>query len=179
MNKLSRVLVSLFLASYGLGTSQAAEAHSYSDHFAKLEFLRLKKSGEWLNYIEAGNYVEVEGTRFIGLQAAFSQRRTCLYGFSQAGFDGPGSFAVETRFVCFNTGRYQLNLQKEWCELGTQGCEIDPGGISAGIGNLHVAEPNGIGGGLPFPRPGIFPNSYPSVLTVDVYEPLGPNLPGH
>jgi hypothetical protein len=159
----------LLLICSGFGPSSAADARSSAERFAKMEFFHLMRSGEWINYIENGTYVEVEGTQFIGLQAAFNTRRTCLYGFSQAGLGSPGSFQVETRFVCFQTKRYELKLQKEWCEIGSQSCGIDPGGISVGIGNLNVVEPVGVG------RP--YPDTFPKLLNVDVYEFPRPGIP--
>jgi hypothetical protein len=162
-----RLLPWLLLVS-SFTSFQTVQAHPYSERLARLEFFHLKRTGEWLNYIENQTYVELAGTKFIGLQAAFNERRSCLFGFSQAGLEDSGRFQVETRFVCFHTGQYQLNLKKEWCELGTKGCEIDPGGISVGIGNLNVAEPTGLGGHVPLPS-GNYPSAYPKLLNVDVY----------
>jgi hypothetical protein len=166
---ISQLCLPLFLAFCGLGSFQIVEAHPYS---AKREFFQLKRSGEWFNYLENRTYVEVVGTKFIGLQSAFNERRTCLFGLSQAGFEESGTFQVQTKFVCFNTDRYQLHMKKEWCELGTPGCEIDPGGISVGIGNLDFAEPTGNGEDRPIPMPDPLYNSYPSLLNVSVYKPL-------
>jgi hypothetical protein len=170
--KISKRLLPWLLVGSGFGSFSTVQAHPSSDHLARLEFFHLKRTGEWLNYIENQTYVEVVGTKFIGLQAAFNERRSCLFGFSQAGLGDSGRFEVETRFVCFPTGQYELNLKKEWCELGTKGCEIDPGGISVGIGNLNVAEPTGLGEDVPLPKPGTYPAVYPKLLNVDVFKPL-------
>ncbi|HYX34586.1 MAG TPA: hypothetical protein VE954_15915 [Oligoflexus sp.] len=174
-----RLVLPIFFVSSSLGPFQSAEAHSYSDRLAKKEFFYLKKTAEWFNYLENKSYVEVVGTKFIGLQAAFDESRTCLYGFSQASFEGAGTFQVDTRFVCFDTDRYKLNLQKEWCVVGTEGCEIDPGGISIGIGNLDIAEPVGLDDDLPIVKPGSFINYYPKRLDVSVIKALrSPFKPG-
>jgi hypothetical protein len=164
-----RSLSVLIFSVCTLGTIQSASAHPYS---AQREFFYLKKTAEFFNYVENRSYVEVVGTSFIGLQAAFNDRRTCLYGLNQAGLEGPGTFEVQTQFVCFNSGKYQLIMKKEWCEVGSKGCEIDPGGISVGIGNLDILEPTELGEELPLPKPGSFYNSYPKFLKVDVYKPL-------
>lgn len=152
-----------------LSSLQSAAAHPYS---AQREFFYLKRTAEYFNYVENRTYVEVVGTSFIGLQTAFNDRRTCLYGFNKAGLEEPGTFQVQTQFVCFKTGKFQLTMKKEWCELGSKGCEIDPGGISVGIGNLDILPPTDLGGELPLPKPGSFYNSYPKVLNIDVYKPL-------
>lgn len=165
MKKSSRHgLFTLLIASLSLGSFGFAEAHSSPDCRAKREFFRLKKSGEWINYMKDGLYLEVTGTKFIGLQLAQNETRACLYGFTQSGLKDSGAFAVQTKFVCFDLGRYELNLKKEYCEEGEAGCEADPGGISVGIGNLNVAEPTGMDEGLSF--------AYPSVIKVDFHRPL-------
>ncbi|HET9241226.1 MAG TPA: hypothetical protein VFO10_28435 [Oligoflexus sp.] len=160
---------SVLIVSVCTMSSFSAAAHPYS---AQREFFYLKRSAEFFNYLENKTYVEVVGTSFIGLQAAFNDRRTCLYGLNQEGLEGPGAFRVQTQFVCFNTGTFQLTMKKEWCEIGSKGCEIDPGGISVGIGNLDFLEPTELGGEVPLPKPGSFYNSYPKFLNVDVYKPL-------
>jgi hypothetical protein len=160
--------LSFILIASGLISIETATARPYS---AKREFFHLKASAEFFNYVENQSYVELVGTKFIGLQSASDENRTCLYGLSQAGLEGPGTFQVQTRFVCFNSDQYQLSMKKEWCELGSPGCEIDPGGISVGIGNLNVAEPIVTDDGLPWPKPGSFYDSYPKILNVDVHKP--------
>lgn len=164
-----RSLSVLIFSVCTLSSFQTAAAHPYS---AQREFFYLKRTAEFFDYVTNKTYVEVVGTPFIGLQAAFNDRRTCLYAVNQAGLEGPGAFQVQTQFVCFPTGKYQLTVKKEWCEPGSKACEIDPGGISVGIGNLDFLEPTELGEALPLPKPGSFYNSYPKVLKVDVYKPL-------
>lgn len=148
------------------GIMPSAHAHPYS---AEREFLRLKRTGEFINYLENQTYLEVGGTSFIGLQYASNTSRTCLFGLNRKGLDAPGTFQVQTRFVCFNKDQYQLTIKKEWCELGTKGCEIDPGGISVGIGNLDILPSMEFGEELPLP--GSFYDAYPKFLNVDVFRP--------
>ncbi len=167
--QLSRFGISALLAALSAGSFSTLDAHPYS---AKREFFQLKRSGEWINYAASDLYVEVVPTKFIGLETAFDDRRSCFFGFSQAGLEGPGRFQVQTRFVCFHKHQYQLTMKKKWCELGREGCEIDPGGISVGIGNLDFAEPLPPDIELPLPKPGNFYYPYPKILNLDVYQPL-------
>lgn len=164
-----RSVSALILSVCSLGFIPSAAAHPYSP---QREFFYLKRTAEFINYTENQTYVEVLGTAFIGLQAALNDRRTCLYGFYQEAIEAPGAFQVETQFVCFNSGRFQLAMKKEWCEIGSKGCEIDPGGISVGIGNLDILPPTELGSEIPLPKPGSFYNSYPRFVKFDVYKPL-------
>jgi hypothetical protein len=168
MNMIRSISAFIFSIST-LSSFQTATAHPYS---AQREFFHLKRTAEFFNYLESKAYVEVVGTSFVGLQAAYNDRRTCLFGLNQAGLEGPGTYQVRTQFVCFNTGKFQLTMKKEWCEIGSQGCEVDPGGISVGIGNLNILPSTDLGGDLPVPKPGSFNPFYPKFLNVDVYEPL-------
>lgn len=164
-----RTFSALIISVCTLGFIPSAAAHSYSP---QREFFYLKRTADFVNYSENKTYVEVVGSSFIGLQAAYNERRTCLYGLNQAGLESPGTFQVQAQFVCFSTGKFQLTMKKEWCEIGSKGCEIDPGGISVGIGNLDILPPTELGTEYPLPKPGNFYNSYPKFLNVDVYPPL-------
>ncbi len=167
--KLSRFCLTALWVALSAGSFSTLDAHPYS---AKREFFQLKRSAEWINYAASNLYVEIININFIGLETAFNDKRSCLFGFSQAGLEAPGRFQVQTRFICFPKHQYQLNMKKKWCELGSEGCEIDPGGISVGIGNLDFAEPLPPDIELPLPKPGNFYNPYPKVLKLDVYQPL-------
>ncbi|RYZ58096.1 MAG: hypothetical protein EOP07_07985 [Proteobacteria bacterium] len=130
--------LSLSIAALSLGISSGAEAST--GRLARAEFIYLQYMADSQDYQAAQTYVVVEGSNFIGLQKAFSETRTCLFGFNRTDSEGYDLMAVETEFVCFNTDRYNLILYKEYCVSGGPGCEIDPAGISIGIGNLNIFQ---------------------------------------
>jgi hypothetical protein len=130
--------LALFLGLTALISGLSTRAEASTGRLARAEFIYLQYMADFQDYQAAQTYVVVEGSNFIGLQTAYSEKRTCLFGFERRDAEGFDLLAVETQFVCFNTERYNLILYKEYCISGELGCEIDPAGISIGIGNLNI-----------------------------------------
>ncbi|MBC7531171.1 MAG: hypothetical protein H7318_06300 [Oligoflexus sp.] len=166
-----KFLYVLILLITALVSNEDLMAHTGSQRHAKREFFYLKNTGEWINYIEGKSYVEVVGTSFIGLQAAFNAKRTCLFGFFRPEAEAAQAVEIETRFVCFNTDSYELLQQKEWCTDSAPGCAGDPAGISIGIGNIEIVNPSLAA--APNEEAETFFNNYPQDIVVNVFKPLG------
>lgn len=130
--------LSLSLLTLSLGMSGEAEAST--GRLARAEFIYLQYMHDFWDFQASQTYVVVEGSNFVGLQKAFSEKRTCLFGFDRIDSEGYDLMAVETEFVCFDSNRYNLIMYKEYCVAGTLGCEIDPAAISIGIGNLNIFQ---------------------------------------
>lgn len=120
-------------------------------------------------------YAEVEDTGFIALQVASDADRTCVYGFWLKNVTEAAELNVQTQFVCFATGKYILRTFKEYCVEGEKGCEIDPGAISIGIGNIKVFEPTIHS--FPSRNPQTIFDRYPSRVTVNIIEEGQPRIP--
>lgn len=139
MIKHAVVLAVVTLGSLPLVFSPAAALASRD--CARHEFLALKDSGNWENFIASGSYAEVGDTDFIALESVSDNERTCLFGFNLPEISESEGLNAHTSFVCFQTGDFAIRLLKEHCVAGEQACEIDPAQISIGIGNIEVVEP--------------------------------------
>lgn len=119
------------------GSTQAGEVCG-SD--AKAEFFHLQQVGKFQSFKSLDEYVEVEGTDFVGFYLAYDDARSCLFGFHNT-VKGPGLDKVQTSFVCFPTDAFTLIIHDQGCGKEDPQCKVHHiGGIAIGVGNLFPVE---------------------------------------